>query len=119
MQRVLKFLHEQNFTVDTLVTDRHTQINKWLRETHPSISHYFDIWHVAKGTMIITVKQLLLGHAKLILCSIYPTNPTRLQVISIIICDRIWENPPYRYFRENFLRINFDANQPIQSTLMI
>ena len=49
LQRVLKFLDEQNFTVDTLVTDRHTQINKWLKEAYPSIGHYFDIWHVAKG----------------------------------------------------------------------
>lgn len=51
LQRVLKFLDEQNFTVDTLVTDRHTQINKWLKEAYPSIAHYFDIWHVAKGKM--------------------------------------------------------------------
>lgn len=35
--------------VDVLVTDRHKQINKWIRETHPQVKHYYDIWHVAKG----------------------------------------------------------------------
>ena len=53
LQRVLKFTEEQNITLNTLVTDRHKQINKWLRETYPSISHYFDIWHVAKGMTVI------------------------------------------------------------------
>ena len=42
-------MDEHKLTVDTLVTDRHSQINKWLREAYPSITHYFDIWHVAKG----------------------------------------------------------------------
>ena len=50
LERVLNFLDEQDLTVETLVTDRHKQINKWLRETHDSIAHYFDIWHVAKGS---------------------------------------------------------------------
>jgi solute carrier family 8 (sodium/calcium exchanger) len=50
LRRVLEFLEQQNFTVKTLITDRHKQINKWLRETYPTISHYFDIWHVAKGS---------------------------------------------------------------------
>lgn len=52
LERVLDFLDKQNLTVATLVTDRHKQINKWLRETHPSITHFFDIWHVAKGNNV-------------------------------------------------------------------
>ncbi len=47
--RVLKFLKDNGLGVKVLVTDRHTQINKWLRESHPEIKHYFDVWHVAKG----------------------------------------------------------------------
>jgi len=35
--------------IDFLVTERHKQIKKWLRESHPDIKHYFDTWHVAKG----------------------------------------------------------------------
>ena len=46
LQRVLNFLQQQKVTVEVLVTDRHQQINKWLRECYPSISL---VWHVAKG----------------------------------------------------------------------
>ena len=48
----MKFLKERNLEVDVLVTDRHKQINKWLREAHPKIKHYYDIWHVAKGMCV-------------------------------------------------------------------
>lgn len=51
LHRVLNFLKQKGLTVDVLVTDRHKQINKWLRECHPSITHYFDVWHVAKGML--------------------------------------------------------------------
>ena len=49
LARVLEFLGSYGLEVDELVTDRHTQINKWLRENHAGIKHYFDVWHVAKG----------------------------------------------------------------------
>lgn len=49
LQRVLNFLQKEKMTVEVLVTDRHRQINKWLRESYPSITHYYDVWHVAKG----------------------------------------------------------------------
>ena len=49
LHRCLKFLKESKLEVDVLVTDRHKQINKWLREAYPTIKHYYDIWHVAKG----------------------------------------------------------------------
>lgn len=45
----LKFLKEHDLDVEVLVTDRHKQINKWLREKHSGVKHYYDIWHVAKG----------------------------------------------------------------------
>lgn len=47
--RVIHFLTENNLSIGVLVTDRHKQINKWLRENHKSISHYYDVWHVVKG----------------------------------------------------------------------
>lgn len=47
---VLQFLQQSNLEIDILVTDRHAQINKWLRKIHPPIIHYFDVWHIAKGT---------------------------------------------------------------------
>ena len=50
LERVLNFLQQQHCKVDILVTDRHRQINKWLRENHSEITHYYDVWHVAKGS---------------------------------------------------------------------
>ena len=47
--RVLKFLEDHGLQVEVLVTDRHTQISKWMRENCFEIKHYFDVWHVAKG----------------------------------------------------------------------
>ena len=55
LQRVLKFLQQKKLTIEVLVTDRHKQINKWLRESYPSITHYYDVWHVAKGEMNLVV----------------------------------------------------------------
>lgn len=50
LSRVLDFLQkERKIHVEVLVTDRHRQINKWLREEHGEITHYYDVWHVAKG----------------------------------------------------------------------
>ena len=52
LQRVLNFLKQQGLTVEMLITDRHRQINKWLRESHPNIIH---VWHVAKGMSFMYV----------------------------------------------------------------
>ena len=49
LSRAMTFLDEKGLKIQVLVTDRHTQIAKWIREQHPAINHYFDVWHVAKG----------------------------------------------------------------------
>lgn len=49
LHRIMEFMKGEDVRVGVLVTDRHRQINKWLRETHPTVKHYFDVWHVAKG----------------------------------------------------------------------
>ena len=49
LHRVLEFLKERDIQVGVLVTDRHQQIAKWMREVHSSVKHYYDVWHVAKG----------------------------------------------------------------------
>lgn len=54
LDRALKFLKDEGVPVGVLVTDRHKQINKWLRETHAEVKHYFDVWHIAKGNFIHT-----------------------------------------------------------------
>jgi hypothetical protein len=42
-----------------IITDRHPQIQKFLREKMPSVIHYYDVWHVAKG---LTEKLESLGN---------------------------------------------------------
>ena len=61
LHRVLNFLHQQKLPVDVLVTDRHRQINKWLRESYPSITHYYDVWHVAKGNLELSIIVITLS----------------------------------------------------------
>lgn len=46
--RGLDFIEENDLSIDLLVTDRHKQIDSWLRKTKPEIHHRYDIWHVAK-----------------------------------------------------------------------
>ena len=40
--------------VNTIVTDWHPQIMKYLREQMPSTEHKFDVWHVVKGKRYAT-----------------------------------------------------------------
>ena len=47
LKRALQVVGTEN--IHKLVTDRHRQIAKWLRENLPQILHCFDVWHVAKG----------------------------------------------------------------------
>jgi solute carrier family 8 (sodium/calcium exchanger) len=47
--RSISYLQGEGLSVDTIVTDRHVQIRKWIRENLPQTSHRFDIWHIAKG----------------------------------------------------------------------
>ena len=49
----IKYLGDNGFQVDTLITDCHKQINKWLCETCPSVKHRYDVWHVAKGNSLM------------------------------------------------------------------
>ena len=54
LQRALQLISERGMAIHVLVTDRHKQIAKWIRETHPEIKHCFDVWHVTKGLLINT-----------------------------------------------------------------
>ena len=48
----INFLHKQEFEVGLLVTDRHRQIVKWVRENLPATDHHYDVWYLAKCTNI-------------------------------------------------------------------
>ena len=43
LDRVIQSLEQQDLSISVLVTDRHRQINRWLRECHPDIKHYYDV----------------------------------------------------------------------------
>ena len=48
-KRGMQFLEQQNMNIKRIITDRHVQVKKYMREQHPDIEHRFDVWHVAKG----------------------------------------------------------------------
>lgn len=46
--RGLEFFEGNDLSIGLLVTDRHKEINAWLRNNKPEIQHRYDVWHVAK-----------------------------------------------------------------------
>ena len=55
LKRTLKFLEDKGITkekIGTFITDRHKGINKHLRENLSETKHYYDTWHVAKGSCV-------------------------------------------------------------------
>ena len=49
--RAIEFLSVNSLNINTLVTDRHNQISKFVCKKHPSIEHRYDVWHVSKGML--------------------------------------------------------------------
>ena len=47
LTRSLALLESRGVNLDCIVTDRHPQVQKFLRERN--ITHYYDVWHFAKG----------------------------------------------------------------------
>ncbi|KAM7286362.1 uncharacterized protein ISCGN_030184 [Ixodes scapularis] len=47
--RGFNYLQENNIDVLSFTTDRHVSIKKEMATNHPDVSHYFDVWHFAKG----------------------------------------------------------------------
>ncbi|CAM4657497.1 unnamed protein product [Leuciscus chuanchicus] len=47
--RSLDFLEKSAVKVASIVTDRHSQIQKFLRIERNDIEHFYDVWHVAKA----------------------------------------------------------------------
>ena len=48
LERVIAFLQKNGLSITVIVTDRHREIDKWIRETHTDMEHYYDAWHVAR-----------------------------------------------------------------------
>ena len=66
--RALSFIQQQGLFVGVIVTDRHAQIAKWLRENLPTADHRFDVWHLAKGQYYTVDSAADISHY-LCLCS--------------------------------------------------
>lgn len=49
LARSLAFLTQEGLSVNTVITDRHVQRMKYLREQWPGVKHRLDGWHVGKG----------------------------------------------------------------------
>lgn len=47
--RSINHVQERGVKIKEIVTVRHVQIVKYIREELPEIVHHFDVWHVAKG----------------------------------------------------------------------
>ena len=47
--RSVEFFKYHGIPIKSLITYRHVQIVKWLRENMTDTQHCFDVWHVAKG----------------------------------------------------------------------
>ena len=47
LKRCLDHLESNNLAVEYIVTDRHPQIQKFLRERN--IEQFYDVWHFEKG----------------------------------------------------------------------
>ncbi|XP_012712054.2 uncharacterized protein LOC105920934 [Fundulus heteroclitus] len=59
LKRCLDLLRRKDVEVDYIVTDRHPQVQKFLREQ--KIQHFYDAWHVEKG---LTKKLTKIGKEK-------------------------------------------------------
>ena len=50
--RGIEFITSKGLEVELLVTDRHGQVSKWVKENMKDTLHKYDIWHVAKGECV-------------------------------------------------------------------
>lgn len=53
LRRSIDFLNERRVNLECVVTDRHPQIQKFLRESE--IKQYYDVWHMEKGVVTLYV----------------------------------------------------------------
>ena len=52
LSRAFDFLHAKCLEIDTLITDRHRQISKFVCSQYPAIDHCYDVWDISKGLFI-------------------------------------------------------------------
>ena len=52
LTRGLELLKQKSVPVARIVTDRHVQVQKYLKTVTPPVKHEYDTWHVVKGEEI-------------------------------------------------------------------
>ena len=48
-KRAFTYLNSVRISIKVFISDRHRGIAKWIRESQPNTSHFFDIWHIARS----------------------------------------------------------------------
>ena len=51
LKRSLTVIKNQDIDIQSLVTDRHSGIKKYMREQEKDIDHRFDCWHMATSML--------------------------------------------------------------------
>ena len=67
--RAIEFLKSHGLQIGTIITDRHRQIAKYIRESLPGTIHLFDVWHVAKGKYLKCIHCIMYKHT---FCECFP-----------------------------------------------
>lgn len=49
LKRCRNAMEENGLQIASITTDQHISIREYVRDHWPEITHYFDIWHIAKG----------------------------------------------------------------------
>lgn len=66
-QTAFEFLFTTGLIITSFISDRHAVIAKWMRVECPKkcnalkkpvIKHFFDLWHIGKSMMILSIFQL-------------------------------------------------------------
>ena len=52
LARALDFLSANSLEVGILITDRHSQIRKFVGKQFPAIENRYDVWHISKGLLV-------------------------------------------------------------------
>ncbi|XP_053403232.1 uncharacterized protein LOC123530221 [Mercenaria mercenaria] len=65
LQRAVSNLKKEGISITEIITDRHLQIQKWIRENLPETRHSFDVWHIAKDDSAV-VGDVLSSKASLV-----------------------------------------------------
>jgi hypothetical protein len=58
LKRAMDFLECRWMNIMSLTTDRHPSVKSYMKAEHPLVLHWFDVWHVAKGILPYTEKQM-------------------------------------------------------------